>query len=211
MGSDFVGNSVIIGYLVYAISALKKYYKDSNFKRIAESLQNSLERSKNQSLILSTLAAESSMNTRWTGSCLYSIIIKPVRLAKRVLRFCLRKTENMVQNSIVLSGMDNILSNIFNYSIRSYGAFFAALFAAEGLLWMIFQVNELKYVLLRLVLLAAAFIMLFVDVPVAAFFKGSFLFRFVEKGFENKFVAYSCDKQSHNQQSNQVNYIQLSK
>jgi putative inorganic carbon (HCO3(-)) transporter len=55
---------------------------------------------------------------------------------------------------------------------------------------MAFQVNELKYIAIRAFLLVISLVMLMLDIPVAALFKGSFVYRFVEKGFKDSFDGY---------------------
>jgi O-antigen ligase len=63
----------------------------------------------------------------------------------------------------------------------------------EAGLWMAFQVNALKYIAVRAVLIGVSIVMLLLDVPVAALFKGSFVYRFVESAFVDNFTDYEAN------------------
>lgn len=187
-------NSLIFSFFVHIFTTLKEQYKHSHVKRIVNRILESLQKSQEQSLILSIVGGESKLNRRWKESVFYTIAISPIMLLKKLLNFCWSKTDKLFKGSIILKATDKLLSNLFNYSIRSYGCLLLMLFAVEAALWMTFQVNELKFIAIRAFLLILSFVMVLLDVPVAALFKGSFVYRFVEKGFADNFVDYDDSK-----------------
>lgn len=187
-------NSLIFSFFVHIFTTLKEQYKHSHVKRIVNRILDGLQKSQEQSLILSIVGGESKLNRRWKESVFYTIAISPIMLLKKLLNFCWSKTDKLFKGSIILKATDKLLSNLFNYSIRSYGCLLLMLFAVEAALWMTFQVNELKFIAIRAFLLILSFVMVLLDVPVAALFKGSFVYRFVEKGFADNFVDYDDSK-----------------
>ena len=187
-------NSLIVSYLLHILSVFKKHYKNSYLKYFADNLLNKLHTGKEQSLIISALSGESKLSKKWTESIFYKIITIPLIAVKRLLNYLWNKVNKLICSSMILKAVDRVLSNLFNYSIRNYGALLFAMFAVEAVLWITFQVNELKYIAVRAVLIIVSFVMLLLDIPVAALFKGSFLYRFAEQGFKDSFTPFSDAK-----------------
>jgi putative inorganic carbon (HCO3(-)) transporter len=189
-----VENSVIVGLLIHIGAYLKEQYQQSALKAFLDRLLGRLEKGKQQSVLLDSLGAESRMGDYWKDSTFFGVILLLLEKLKKLLYACSKAMEEFVAGSVLLSATDRFLSNIFNYSIRSYGAFFLALFGTEGALWAAFQVNELKYVILRGGLLFLALVMLLLKASVAELFKGSVAYRFVENGFVDRFIKYDPAK-----------------
>jgi putative inorganic carbon (HCO3(-)) transporter len=189
-----VENSLIFSFFVHALSYLKEQYKQSKLKYIIDRMLCSLEKGQQQSLILSVLGSESKLGSLWKKSILYRIATAPLIAIKRFLSYLWSKVEKLIHQSRMIQGTDKVLSNLFNYSIRSYGALLLAVFVTEAALWMLFQVNELKYIVVRAVLIIMSAVLLLLDIPVAALFKESFVYRFVEKGFVDSFCVYEDSK-----------------
>ncbi len=187
-------NSVIVGFLIHIYAFLKEQYRRSTLKAMLDSMLGSLEKGRRQSLIIGTLGAESQMGTYWKDSVFFGVITMILEKFKKLLYACSKGLEGIVSESVIISGTEKLLYNLFNYSIRSYGFFFLALFGTEGILWAAFQVNEMKYVLLRGALIALSLMMILLKTSVAALFKGSFVYRFVENGFVDSFVDYDLEK-----------------
>ncbi|HYE09668.1 MAG TPA: O-antigen ligase family protein [Patescibacteria group bacterium] len=187
-------NSLIFSFFVHALSYLKEQYKQSKLKYIIASMLNSLEKSQQQSLILNLLGKESKLGSLWKQSIFYRITAVPCIALKEFLSYLWSKTEKLMNHSRIIKAIDKVLSNLFNYSVRSYGVLFFAMSAVEAALWMLFQVNELKYIVFRAAIILISAVMLLLDVPVAALFKGSFVYRFVEKGFVDNFEVYDDSK-----------------
>lgn len=187
-------NSVIVGFLIHICACLKEQYKQSALKAFLDKLLGSLETGKQQSLILDSLGAESRMGDYWKDSTFFGVLLLLLEKLKKLLYTCSKALEGFVEGSVLVSAADKFLSNIFNYSIRSYGVFFLAMFGTEGALWAAFQVNELKYVLLRGGLIFLSLVMLLMKTSVAELFKGSMAYRFVENGFVDRFVKYDPAK-----------------
>lgn len=183
-------NSLIFSFIMHIFMNLKEQYRHSNLKRIADNMLSRLQRSQEQSFIFNILGGESKLNRLWQESIFYSIVKIPVLIVKKLLSYLWRRVDKFFNQSRLIKAADNVLSNLFNYSLRSYGALFFSMLVVEAALWMIFQANELKYIVVRAALILISFVMLLLDVPVAELFKGSFVYRFVERGFVDNFVEY---------------------
>ena len=183
-------NSVILNFFIHIYWNLKEQYKHSNLKRLADRMSSGLQRGREQSLIFHILGGESKLSGLWQESIFYSILEVPVLALKKLLHYLWSKVDKYFNQSKLIQSTDMVLSNLFNYSLRTYGALFLSMLVVESALWMVFQTNELKYIAIRAVLIMISFVMLLLDVPVAELFKGSFVYRFFEKGFVDNFVEY---------------------
>lgn len=191
-----MGNSLIFSFFMHILTNLKEQYMHSNLKRIMDNLLRGLQRSQEQSLIFNILGGESKLNRLWQESIFYKIVEIPIKAVKRLLSYLWRKVDKFFNQSKFIKYTDIVLSNLFNYSLRIYGALFLSMFVVEAALWMVFQANELKYIVVRAVLIIISFVMLLLDVPIAQLFKGSFVYRFVEGGFVDNFVEYVDNNKS---------------
>lgn len=189
-------NSLIFSFFNHVFYKLKEQYRHSNLKHIADKMLSGLQRSQEQSLILGILGGESKLNRLWQESIFYRIVLIPFMALKKLLSYLWRKVDKHFNQSKLIKSTDSLLSNLFNYSLRSYGALLFSMLVVEAALWMIFQTNELKYIVVRAVLIIISFVMLLLDVPVAVLFKGSFVYRFIERGFVDNIAEYEDSDKS---------------
>jgi putative inorganic carbon (hco3(-)) transporter len=185
-----VENSLIFSFLNHIIYKLKEQYLHSYLKRIVDKLLSALQRGREQSLIFGLFGGESKLSRLWQESIFYRIALAPFMALKKLLSYLWARLDKHFNQSKLIKATDIILSNLFNYSLRNYGALLFSMLVVEAVLWMIFQTNELKYIVVRAALILISFVMLMLDVPVAALFKGSFVYRFVERGFVDNFTEY---------------------
>jgi putative inorganic carbon (HCO3(-)) transporter len=194
IGSDLVENSVILGLFINIIEGLKKYYRESYIKTIVGRLLKSLEKGREGSLIINYLTSESRLDIRWKESRIYRLASYPFAALTSFLSKRYDAVEGLLTQSGILTVIRAFLSNVFKYSVRSYGMLLFALFASETALWLLFQVNDLRNLAIRAVLLLITFIMLFFNIPVAALFKGSYLYRLIEGAFLDEAAEYDSAK-----------------
>lgn len=185
-----MGNSIILGFFVHIFLRLKGYYNQSYTKVLVESLQRRFNNSKEESAIISTLSAKSRLSKLWKSSLFYRLIVYPFALIRGLINKKYDSIERIVMQSSILSRTKLILSNLLNYSIRSYGILLFALFTTETVLWVLLQVNDIKYLVLRASFILLSVIMLFFDIPIAALFKGSYVFGLIEGAFVDKQKQY---------------------
>ena len=190
LGSDLVGNSLIFGFFIHIFYYLKEQYKHSYLKHIIDEVLRRLQIGREKSLILGVFGGESKLNRLWQESIFYRIAIIPLNMIKKLLYFVWLKVDRHFNQSKLIRSTNTVLSNLFNYSLSSYGALFFSMFIVEAALWTVFQVNELKYIAVRAGLIIISFTMFLLDIPVAELFKGSFVYRFVEMGFVDNMKEY---------------------
>jgi len=189
-----VENSLIISLLVRVVSVMKEQYSRSYLKQVIDKISRSLSASKERSFIISGLNGESQLGRKWKESSFYRGVSMPINALRKLLSYFWRKAEMQVRSSRIISAADYIFSNLFHYSLRSYGALFAALFATEAALWLVFQGYGLKGLVIRGFLMAVSISLVLLDIPVAALFKSSFVYAFAEKGFVDQFIPYDEGK-----------------
>lgn len=183
-------NSLIFSFFSHIFYSLKEQYKSSYLKYIVDKMLSGLQRGRERSLIIGVLGGESKLGRLWKESIFYRIVLIPFMALKKLLNYLWIKVNKHFNQSKLIKSTDIILSNLFNYSLRSYGALLFSILIVEAALWMIFQTNELKYIVVRAVLIIISFVMLLLDVPVAALFKGSFVYRFISKGFVDTIAEF---------------------
>jgi O-antigen ligase len=179
--------------MIHIFSNLKEQYRHSYLKHAADQLLSSLQRSKEKSLIFNIFGGESKLSKQWQESIFYRIVEIPIAAVRKLLCCLWKRIDRFFNESRLIKSTDKVLSNLFNYSIRSYGALLFSMLVVEAGLWMAFQVNALKYIAVRAVLIGVSIVMLLLDVPVAALFKGSFVYRFVESAFVDNFTDYEAN------------------
>lgn len=196
---------MILDFFVHIFLRLKGYYNQSFIKVLFERLQRSFNSSKEESAIISTLSAKSRLSKLWKDSLFYRIMVYPLALIGSLINKKYDSIERIVMQSSILSKTKLLLSNLFNYSIRSYGILLFALFTTEAILWVLLQVNDIKYLVLRAFFILLSVIMLFIDIPIAALFKGSYVYGLIEGAFVDKLKQYN----SKNRQSAPVKSLLL--
>jgi len=189
-----VENSIILNFFVHILLQLKSYYNQSFTKVLLERIQSSLNRSNKESVIISTLSAKSKLHKIWQDSLFYRIIFYPFVLLRRLINKKYNSLETIVMQSSILAKTKLLLSNLFSYSIRSYGILIFALFTTEATLWVLLQVNDIKYLVLRAFVILLSMIMLFINIPVASLFKGSYIYGLIEGAFVDKAEQYNFKK-----------------
>lgn len=181
---------MIFNFFMHIFYSLKVQYAHSNLKQIVDRISRGLQNGREQSIICGIFAGESKLSSLWQHSVFYRIALIPLMLLKKLLEYLWTKVDRHFNQSKLIKLTDSLLSNLFNYSLRSYGALLFSILVVEAALWMIFQNNELKYIVVRAVLILISFVMLLLDVPVAVLFKGSFVYRFIERGFVDDISDY---------------------
>lgn len=187
-------NSIILNFFVHIFLRLKSYYNQSFIKVLLEKIQSSFNRNNKESVIISTLSAKSKLHKIWQDSLFYRIIFYPFVLLRRLINKNYNFLETIVMQSSILSKTKLLLSNLFSYSIRSYGILIFALFTTEATLWVLLQVNDIKYLVLRAFVILLSVIMLFINIPVASLFKGSYIYGLIEGAFVDKAEQYNFKK-----------------
>lgn len=187
-------NSLIASFLIGIASRIKEQYQHSYLKLFIDRIYSSLILSKERSVILSALSGESKLGSKWKESNFYRIAAVPVNALRKLLSRFWSIVEVHIKNSRILTVTDNMLSNMFNYSIRSYGALVFALLAVEAVLWVTLQGYDLRNLAIRGFLLAVSMGMMLLDIPMAALLKGSFAYAFVENAFVDSFKPYDENK-----------------
>lgn len=183
-------DSIILNFLVRLFLRLKGYYNQSFTKILAQKLQRSFNSSKEKSVIISTLSAKSTLSGLWKESLFYRIIVYPFALIGRLINKKYNYIEGILMQSSILSSTKLLLTNLFNYSIRSYGILLFAMLTTETALWVLLQVNEIKYLVLRVFFILLSALMLFIDIPIGALFKGSYVYGLIEGAFADETKQY---------------------
>ncbi len=187
-------NSIILNFFVHIFLRLKSYYNQSFIKVLLGRIQSSFNRSNKESVIISTLSAKSKLHKIWQDSLFYRIIFYPFVLLRRLINKNYNSLETIVMQSSILFKTKLLLSNLFSYSIRSYGILIFALFTTEATLWVLLQVNDIKYLALRALVILLSVIMLFINIPVTSLFKGSYIYGLIEGAFVDKAEQYNFKK-----------------
>lgn len=202
-----VSNSLIIGFFAHILGKIRSYYQSSFLHTLLSKVIILLKKSKEQSVIIGTLGAESILDIRWQQSTFYKVLSAPIKAMHRVAARLYQHLEEAAANSRVLLLVNSFLSNALHYSLRSYGFFFLALFGVEAALWMLLQSNDMKLILARAGLIGFSLVLVLLDIPVASLVKGSVLYRFIENGFVDQFIPY--DESKGKQAGNLVSLILL--
>lgn len=183
-------NSVVLGFFAHIFEKLKSYYNLSFIKVLLEGFMKRLNFGKENSIIIGTFSAESKLGKYWKDSFFYRIVVYPFEAVGSFIGKRCVYLEKMIAESSILGSIRAILHNFFNYSVRSYGILLLSLFATEGILWVALQVNDVKQLAMRAFLILFSLVMLFIDTPVAALFKGSSIYKLVEGAFVDQAAEY---------------------
>jgi hypothetical protein len=122
----------------------------------------------------------------WTSSFMHKVVTLPLAIIRYLSNKWAKPLGDGIRGSIVLNSLAEFLSNVFAFSTKVYGLMLLAFSLTEGILWILLRVNDLKSIMLRVLLLVVSLILILIDKPLKALYSGSSLAQLIGSFFRNQ-------------------------
>lgn len=117
---------------------------------------------------------------------MHKVVTLPLAIIRYLSNKWAKPLGDGIRGSIVLNSLAEFLSNVFAFSTKVYGLMLLAFSLTEGILWILLRVNDLKSIMLRVLLLVVSLILILIDKPLKALYSGSSLAQLIGSFFRNQ-------------------------
>ena len=180
--SNIFRSSVVINTFIKLFKSINIYWKNSCIYQTIKRISKVWNKAVQSSVINRFFIKMSNDEKLWKNSYLFYMISYPfVKIGKG-----LNKHSNIINNvfnqGLTITYIRNFIKNLIGMSSKIIGIFIFTALITEGILLAVFKHStSMELIILRIMLLVAAVIFIFVDKPLISLFNGSLLFEKVKK------------------------------
>lgn len=189
-------NSFVLRTLLNIYEKFLIYYKNSGFYRISLMLGQGFAKLAAGSSILRFFDKEWDIESAWKRSCIFKIVLLPLKLLKYSSDRLSTGTNSTLKESKALRGMRALLEDLYNINSRVYGLLFLTFAVTQGLLGLAFNHGELLLDMkgiVRLALFILGTMMILINRPVKSLVEESMAGRIAYDFFTVRGLNHGTD------------------
>lgn len=170
-------NSVIINILMRINYQLKIYYNNSFLSKLIGFSWQYFSKLLSTSIFAQALICNWNIELTWKNSWVFKLFIIPLKKLNKITSKIRTQLNYSISRSIIITKFKYLANNSLQLSTRIWGLLFLAFFLTEGILWIALRINEINFIILRIILIVISFLLIIVNKPVKSFYKGSIFLR----------------------------------